>query len=480
MGIAGITIGFINLMNGCLGSSIIAESAEEVLLESSLNGIGHFISTGFRQSGEPFPNLCIVFAGQQIQQPFQIAGNQNIHRRRASRIEFPIPVVNAGVDEIGQNLVDVGCTNQLAERHAHLFCIVSSEDVAEVTSRNNDVQGFAHFQFALLYQCHIRGHIVNNLRNEPSPVDRIGTGEPHISGSQFFLDGLVGKDFLNTALAVVKVALYGTHVDIAAFLCYHLPLLHIAHAIFRIEDHDFCAFYILEAFKSSLAGVAGSCNQNDNFFFQLQLLHGCGQEIRQNLQCHILECTGWAMPQFEHVSAFKEVCNFCDIFCFKPLGVISTFGAVNQFCFGEIGQITRKYKCCPLCIGLICQSSQFFLGNRRNLFRYEQTAISRNPLRNRNGTFYPYAAISCTFIIHNNHPFPILSHPAHWHRMRFLCILWKQSVPVLSSQLRHHSEAATPSLDSLLHSIAKRLSQCEVAAAERDTPMGSPHSVCDS
>ena len=77
MGIAGITIGFINLMNGCLGSSIIAESAEEVLLEGSLNGIGHFISTGFRQSGEPFPNLCIVFAGQQVQQPFQIAGNQN-------------------------------------------------------------------------------------------------------------------------------------------------------------------------------------------------------------------------------------------------------------------------------------------------------------------------------------------------------------------------------------------------------------------
>ena len=50
---------------------------------------------------------------------------------------------------------------------------------------------------------------------------------------QTAIDGLVGKAFLNTALAVVKIALYGTHVDIAAFLCYHLPLLHIADTIFR-------------------------------------------------------------------------------------------------------------------------------------------------------------------------------------------------------------------------------------------------------
>ena len=157
---------------------------------------------------------------------------------------------------------------------------------------------------------------------------------------------MIGKDLLDTTLAIVKVALYGANCDILAFLCHHLALLHITDALFRIEDHDLCARNILEALQSSLTGIAGGCNQNDYLLVHMQLLHGSGQEIRQDLERHILESTGWAVPQFQHISALEQVCDLCNIFCFKILGGIRTLGAVNQFCLCKICQILFRLNGC--------------------------------------------------------------------------------------------------------------------------------------
>ena len=375
MGIAGIAVLLVDLCDGCLGGCIVAEAAVEQFTHLCLDRIGHLIASALSQCREPLPNLCIVLAGQQVQQTLQIAGDQDVHGRRSGSIELTVPVVNAGADEVCKHLVDVGGTNQLADGHTHLLCIVSSQNVAEVTGGNYHVQLVAIGNLAGLCQRDIRRNVVDDLRYQTAPVDGVCAGEGHVAIVQCVEYLVIGKDFLDTALAIVKVALYGANCDILAFLCHHLALLHITDALFRIEDHDLCARNILEALQSSLTGIAGGCNQNDYLLVHMQLLHGSGQEIRQDLERHILESTGRAMPQFQHISALEQVCDLCNIFCFKIFGGIRTLGAVNQFCLCKICQILGEHISCTLCIRFSGERLQLIHGKCRNGLRNEQAAL---------------------------------------------------------------------------------------------------------
>ena len=279
------------------------------------------------------------------------------------------------MDKVGQYLIDIGSTDQLSNRHAHFLCVISSQNVAEVSGRNYNIQRISPVEFSLLCQSCIGRYIVNNLRNQTTPVDGVGTGEAHATFLQSICYCFAGENLLHTALTVIEVALYSANRNIAAFLGYHLAFLHSTNAFFRIEDHDLCTRNIFKAFQCSLSSIARSCNQNHNFLIQVQFLYSSCQEIRENLQGHILKCTGRAMPQFQHIGAFKQMCNFCNVLCFKILGIIGTFGAIAQLNLCKIRQILGEYKCSTLCISHVCHCLHFIHCNGRNGLRYKQTAF---------------------------------------------------------------------------------------------------------
>ena len=217
---------------------------------------------------------------------------------------------------------------------------------------------------------------------------------------------MVGEDLLHAALAVIEVALYSAYRYIFAFLCHHLAFLHIAYALDRIEYHDLRAGNVLESFQRSLTGITGSSSQDHDLILDIQLFYSCGQEIRQDLECHVLECTGRAMPQFQHISSLEQVCDLCNVLGVKCLCCVCTFCAVAQLSIGIISQILGKYERSTLCIVHTCQRFQFVHGDRRNRFRHKQAAFFRNSLCNCRSAFYTNAAVSGAFVKHCYHPFP--------------------------------------------------------------------------
>ena len=66
-------------------------------------------------------------------------------------------------------------------------------------------------------------------------VSSSGLGQQDIVLCKSVGDGLIGEDSLNAVLAVIEVALYSANVYVLAFLSGHLALLHLAHAVLRVE-----------------------------------------------------------------------------------------------------------------------------------------------------------------------------------------------------------------------------------------------------
>ena len=67
-------------------------------------------------------------------------------------MEGSVPVVNACIDEVGENIVRVGGTDQLVYGKPHLLRVVRGENVAEVACRNDDVDLLAVLYVAALYE----------------------------------------------------------------------------------------------------------------------------------------------------------------------------------------------------------------------------------------------------------------------------------------------------------------------------------------
>ena len=117
---------------------------------------------------------------------------------------------------------------------------------------------------------------------------------------EFFFNFTVGKDFLHAALRVVKVALNRADADVCTLLGSHLQFLHGAYAVNRVKHQNLRIRHITEAFERRFAGVAGSGNQNHYFGILARLRSGNRQQIRQQLQRHILKRAGRTAPKLQN------------------------------------------------------------------------------------------------------------------------------------------------------------------------------------
>ena len=101
------------------------------------------------------------------QQPLEIRGDLDVHRRRGGGVNLA-HLVDAGLERARQDVVDVGGDPQPADRQAHLLGDVARKDVAEIAGRHGEVH-----RARRRAERHRRGEIVHHLRDDPRPVDRI-------------------------------------------------------------------------------------------------------------------------------------------------------------------------------------------------------------------------------------------------------------------------------------------------------------------
>ena len=79
---------------------------------------------------------------QQIQQPFQVGRDQNIHRGGHGRVEGAVAIVDAGGEEIRQYIVGIGGTDETVEREPHALREKSGENVPEVPCGDANIDLF--------------------------------------------------------------------------------------------------------------------------------------------------------------------------------------------------------------------------------------------------------------------------------------------------------------------------------------------------
>ena len=188
----------------------------------------------------------------------------------------------------------------------------------------------------------------------------------------------IGKDLLDRGLGVVKVAADGADINIVALLRIHLVLLHRGNAVDRIKDDDLGVIDVLEALERRLAGITGGRDQNDRVLAAACFLQRLGEEMRQDLQRHILERAGGTVPKLQKVQLGAVEIDRCErsgIFGTELLDGISAVDAVGDLLLGEIGQILCDNTFCPVLIGHREHRFELLFGDLREALGHKQTAV---------------------------------------------------------------------------------------------------------
>ena len=249
---------------------------------------------------------CFFLPSHMAEQALQIAGNEDIHRRRNRHMKRPVPVICACTEEIIQHFVVVRRADEMPDRQPHLHRVPAREDIPEIPRRYRKIQFFSQFDFSHLCRPQVRPEIVNNLRHKPPDIDRICRGKTISLRIKFRRQSLIRKYAFYRALCIVKIPFNAHNTGIFALLCRHLQFLHRADAVLREKYHNACTFHAREALQSRLARIAGGCSQYYNFLFQ-PLFFGCRfHQIRQYGQCHVLkrQCPAVEQLQKQRIALF--------------------------------------------------------------------------------------------------------------------------------------------------------------------------------
>ena len=109
------------------------------------HGFGNCIGSSLCKGTHKLPVLICIIPRNVINQPFQIAGNQDIHRRRRCQHKLPVPVVGSCVEEIIQHFIFIRSAYQPVYGKPHLLCIISRQNIAKIPGWNRNVYLFSGF-----------------------------------------------------------------------------------------------------------------------------------------------------------------------------------------------------------------------------------------------------------------------------------------------------------------------------------------------
>ena len=181
--------------------------------------------------------------------------------------------------------------------NTHLLSEPCSKDITEVACRNYDIEGFCKIHLSFSDEFDIRINIVSDLRSKSSPVDGVRRREHNIMLIERNGKFHVAEDLLNTCLCIIKAAVNCDYMRIGSARSCHLKLLCFGNAACRIEYDDLCSGKILEALKCSLTRVTRSSRKDADLLMCACLLCRSSHEMRQELECNILECARRSVPE---------------------------------------------------------------------------------------------------------------------------------------------------------------------------------------
>ena len=251
---------------------------------------------------QPSGFLCVP-AATQIEEPLQIAGNQDVHGGRRGQEKLPVPVIRPALEKVIQDLVVIGSADQAAEGDSHLLGEIGRQNVAKIPRGNRHIDCLALFDLSILEKLRISVNIIYDLRHQPADVDGIRGGKLISHGVQLLGKRLVMEQLLYAGLGVVKVALQADDKRILPLLGQHLQLLDPADAVFRIKHEDPGSGNVREALHSRLSRIPRSSRQDHDLILDPLLFRRRRHQMRKDRKGHILKGNGLSMEQLQEINA---------------------------------------------------------------------------------------------------------------------------------------------------------------------------------
>ena len=234
----------------------------------------------------------VAVAAQQVEdEALEVRGLGDVHGRAGGgqRVRGGAGAVDAGAEELVEDVVFVGGDDEGAQRQAHLAGDVGGAHVTEVARGHDDAdrgRGVGPF----LGDAQPGGHVVADLGEQARPVD--GVDGAHVPGG--FEVG-VHVDGLDQVLAVVEDAVDGDVDDVGVEEGEHLGALEGGHAPGGGEHDDGEAASAAQCVFGGGAGVAGGgAHDGEPVAAAGELVF---EEFTEELHRHVFEGGGGAVRQ---------------------------------------------------------------------------------------------------------------------------------------------------------------------------------------
>ena len=292
----------------------------------------------------------------------------NVHRRAGGNISMlaVTRAVCAGFEKLVQHVVFIGRHNQAADRQAHLFGDVSRANVAEIAARHAE----ADLLVVALRRLEIARKVINHLRDDASPVDRIDRTD-----MVFFLERSIVLHRLHNVLTIVKHPLHGNIVDILVLQTVHLRTLERAHfAVGRQHKYVHALFTAQRIFRSRTR-IAAGCAQDIEF--PALFVQHIFKRIAQKLHRHILERQRRAVGQSLDFDAVGQSTHRRDFLRAERRFRISTVQNIAQIVRRNIRNKQAHHLKRQLRIAQTAPLVQSLAADLRITLRQHQTAVGR-------------------------------------------------------------------------------------------------------
>ena len=377
---------------------IVAEAAGKRRLDLRLKRVGNRVAPLLAQLLHIARNLRVA-AAEGIEQTLQIARYENVHRRGRRRVERAFLIIGTRADEVREHVVRVRRTDELTHRQAHLLGIPAGENIAEVAGRHDEVEFVTHGNHAAGDGIAVCREIVDNLRQQAAPVDGVGRGQEPAALRELGSKRLVAEDLLDAGLRVIKVAAHGADRDVIARLRDHLQALDLRHTAVGIEHEDLRARHVGKALQGRLAGVARGGDEDAHLPLLAALFQARREQVRQDLQRHVLERARRPVPELEKRGGVVEPVHRRNGRVVK-LAAVGRGSEARKLGVRKLAQKRAHDRHGALLIRHAAQRLKLLRGHLRQRLRHEQAAVRREAAGDRLRGGNNMLMISCAVVVH--------------------------------------------------------------------------------